>query len=413
MVKEARVQHEVLAGGSYVESLGIDQEDNLTWGASFAVKPTWHPIPFRAVLNAAIATTTFHTFNTTGVVKAITEIHVTAGNDAGAVTGAIYKDRDTVAAGAGVSLMTSTFNLKGTAETQQTATVVTATDTNTGLPTNRFKAGDSLSFKLTGTPTTAAGVFVTVWVQYDLPVFEASWYSAAATSTDQAFFIANRSYPVRAIRYRHATAETTDTTANVQVVHSTGTDAPGAGTDILTNDGSAGFDINAAANTVQVATGTMPTLQYGERLTIDFNSTQTEGAGICITAMFTAQANRIEVPFWMHDTNVTDAYIFNAARDCRLIDGRLLHAVAAGGASTATNEKLRGTTAVGSGTALLATTWNLNATANTVQVLDPVTFANSQEALFTFTANDRMSIDYADTEQSLVGVCATYSFMML
>lgn len=95
-------------------------------------------------------------------VTGIKEVHSTAGSDAGAVTAVVTKDTGTNAPGAGTSLHQSgSFNLKGTANTVQSATLSTTTATLT------LAAGDRLAVKLTGTSTAVAGAVVSVnvvWV---------------------------------------------------------------------------------------------------------------------------------------------------------------------------------------------------------------------------------------------------------
>ena len=93
------------------------------------------------------------------VVNAISEVHAVAGSDGGAVTAVVTKDTGTQAPGAGTSLHASgSFNLKGTANTVQTA-VLSGT-----LATLTLAAGDRLSVKLTGTPTALAGTVVTAQI---------------------------------------------------------------------------------------------------------------------------------------------------------------------------------------------------------------------------------------------------------
>jgi hypothetical protein len=64
------------------------------------------------------------------------------------------------------------------------------------------------------------------------------------------------------------------------------TDAPGVGTDLLTNNTNTGFDLNATANTVQ--NGTLKTtaglrkLNAGDRLSIDFANAIQSTAGLKI-----------------------------------------------------------------------------------------------------------------------------------
>lgn len=106
---------------------------------------------------ATFATSTFFVAPQACKVLAISEVHSTAGSDAGAVTAVVTKDTGTAAPGAGTSLHQSgSFNLKGTANTVQNATL------STTAATLSLAAGDRLAVKLTGTPTAVAGSTVTV-----------------------------------------------------------------------------------------------------------------------------------------------------------------------------------------------------------------------------------------------------------
>lgn len=110
---------------------------------------------------------------------------------------------------------------------------------------------------------------------------------AAALMVDHSFFIATQAYQVTKVKFVHAVAESTASTLLVQVVKDTGTDAPGAGTDLLTNNTNAGFDCKATANTVQsgTLTATAASLQLaaGDRLSLDFSAGATELVGVTIT----------------------------------------------------------------------------------------------------------------------------------
>ncbi len=110
--------------------------------------------------------------------------------------------------------------------------------------------------------------------------------NANASLADEAFFIADRAYQVMAIREVHATAGNDAGAVAAQITKDTGTNAPGAGTDLLT---STGFNMKAAANTVQTGTlvGTAATLLLaaGDRLAIDFNGTLTSLAGVVVTVV--------------------------------------------------------------------------------------------------------------------------------
>lgn len=390
------------AGTAVKDLLRLGRDDVAQVAGAPCVQGMSRIIPFIAVANAGVATRPFHVFTATayGRIVGIREIHGTAGNHASAVTGHVTKERGTQAAGTGVSLMSGTFNLKGTADTQQTATL---TSNDSYLD---FQPGDRLSFKLTGTATNVANLYVEVLVQYDSNIFEQSVYLASGDA-DTVFFIANRKYPIVNVAYMHGTAETTTTGLNVELKIQDGTETEAQGTDILTNNSNAGFDCLAAANTVQTGTFTALSMVAGERLSITYDDTATELANVVLTVAFTAQPNRQEVTFWWNAPAATAHGFFIADRSYRLFDGRQIHGTAAGGTSTMQLEKITGTTAAGSGTNLLSTAWNLNATADTIQILDPITV----KATLQLDDGDRLAHDFANAIQSSTNFCATYSLL--
>lgn len=93
-------------------------------------------------------------------IKRISESHTTAGSDAGAVTLQVERLQGTEALNAGNELLVTAFNLKGTANTVQTGTLV---QTPTELALN---VGDRLALKDSGTLTAVAGVNVTVEINF-------------------------------------------------------------------------------------------------------------------------------------------------------------------------------------------------------------------------------------------------------
>lgn len=86
-------------------------------------------------------------------VKSIIGRVTVAGTDAGAVTAIIRKVPSGTAIGSGTALHSSSFNLKGTADTNQTLTLST---TSSDLD---MAAGDALAADFTGVLTAATGVF--------------------------------------------------------------------------------------------------------------------------------------------------------------------------------------------------------------------------------------------------------------
>lgn len=93
----------------------------------------------------------------------ITEVHTTAGTDGGAVTLNFEKLQNTEAPTVGVFLLATAFNLKGAANTVQTAptTANPLVLTNTNPPILNFAVGDRMGMILTGTPTSLANVSTT------------------------------------------------------------------------------------------------------------------------------------------------------------------------------------------------------------------------------------------------------------
>lgn len=113
-------------------------------------------------------------------------------------------------------------------------------------------------------------------------------YSMLANGSlaDQTFYVANQAARVVAIREIHSVAGTDGGAVNLQVVKDAGTDAPGAGTNLLTNNASAGFNLKGTANTVQAGTldvDAAVTLAAGDRLAVDFAGTLTTLAGVTVT----------------------------------------------------------------------------------------------------------------------------------
>lgn len=112
--------------------------------------------------------------------------------------------------------------------------------------------------------------------------FHASYVGQTTeAATDRVFFVAPVACTVVAISEVHSVAA--GGTSTLQVTKDTGTDAPGAGTDLL----SAAFNLNATANTVQAgslsSTASDLVLAVGNRLAIDFANTIQSTAGLCVT----------------------------------------------------------------------------------------------------------------------------------
>lgn len=106
-----------------------------------------------------------------------------------------------------------------------------------------------------------------------------------ATAVDATFFVATRPMMLVSTYETHTVAAGGAST--LQLTKDVATDAPGAGTDLLT---STGFDLNTTANTPLAGTVTSTvaskTFAAGNRLSYDFANAIQSSAGIVITACF-------------------------------------------------------------------------------------------------------------------------------
>lgn len=111
--------------------------------------------------------------------------------------------------------------------------------------------------------------------------------SGTPAATDAVFFIATRAYNIVSISAVFSV--TAGGASKLQVTLDTGTNAPGAGTDILTNNTNTGFDLAATANTVQVGTFAATALAAGDRLAVDYANAIQSTAGMVVTACLSPQ----------------------------------------------------------------------------------------------------------------------------
>lgn len=99
----------------------------------------------------------------------------------------------------------------------------------------------------------------------------------------------------------------------------------------------------------------------------------------------------------------TNQVFYIANRTMRLKSISQVHSTAAGGTSTLTVTKDTTTSAPGAGTAVMTNTFNLNATANTVQNAT----LSATVATVNMAAGDRLAVVFANAIQSSVGVVVT------
>lgn len=399
------------AGTGSIEGMRVDTNDRLRInGSGFSGTP--FTVTFNMNANASLADQTFFIADQPYEVLAAYESHATAGNDAGAVTATIMKETSTQAPVGGVSVLASTFNLKGTANTMQT---VAGSST---LANRQLATGDRLSVDFVGTLTTLAGVQITVVLAPGFAGDHAVYNMAANGSlADQAFYVATRNQKITRIDYIHSTAGTNGSAVNLQVEKCTGTTAPGSGTDLLTNNSNAGFDCKGTINTVQngalSATAANLRLAPGDRLAVDFAGTLTALAGVVVVVTFEPYYESFDISWSMlANGSLADCCIFQANRPYRVLYCSEVHSTAGNDAS-AVNLQLtidRGTDAPGAGTDLISLNanagFNLKGTANTVQVGTFVAEGNNY-----LLPGDRLSLDFAGTLTTLAGVVVTVTLV--
>ena len=157
-------------------------------------------------------------------------------------------------------------------------------------PPNRATSGPGAIDNMDiGTTTPKAGSFTT-FKSTDGITCASYYFTGTPAATDQAFFVATRPYIVTSISEVHAVAA--GGASVLQVTKDTSTNAPGAGTDLLTNNTNTGFDLNGTANTPQVGTlvaAATRTLATGDRLSVDYANAIQSSAGVVVTACMAPQ----------------------------------------------------------------------------------------------------------------------------
>lgn len=177
------------------------------------------------------------------------------------------------------------FIIVNTADASEIITLTAGTGiTLSGTMTIEWKKGRKFLAYVTNADAGSEAITIYNVSEEDIvPVSYVGQTTEAAT--DRVFFIANRAYQVVAIRQVHSVAA--GGASKLQVTKDTGTNAPGAGNDLLTNNTNTGFDLNATANTVQTGTLTATAadllLAAGDRLALDFANTIQSTAGLCVT----------------------------------------------------------------------------------------------------------------------------------
>ena len=294
-----------------------------------------------------------------------------------ALTAQITKETATQAPAAGSPIMSNSFNLNGTANTVQSATLAdyfspaspaATSSTNPTRDLITLAQGDRLSIKFSTSITSLANLAITV---YYIPGGKGhvQYYRKTATVVNEGFFLANRPMTVRGVAAVWGT-KGSDATGTLDITAESGTTAPAGGTTIL----SAAFHLNTTANTVVyptlTATAANLTIAAGSRLSLKLANTSTALANVVIAVWFTPVNMRKEVTYRAPaSASVVTAPFFVADIDYEMLDYSFVASGAgSGGACTLDVTIENGTTAPGSGTTIGTGTFDLTATANTVQV---------------------------------------------
>lgn len=363
---------------------------------------------FKLATNASITSQAFWIADTSYVITGIQCSFATA--DGAVNTAYIGKSTSTQTPAQAVSLMSGTFNMNAVANTVQTATLASARVVP-NQPQITIAAGDRLVFVLASAVTSLAGVTITVTMvvgnksEQATYVMNANGDLIAATN----FYIANGEYVVSAVNAIWSTAGTNGGTVTYDVTKDTSTTAAGGGTSVLL----AAVSVKTTANTVSTpalaASAATIRLSAGDRLGVKLNGTLTALAGVVVCVTLTPILDWLTVNFTLaKNANLgVDQDFFIADRTYQVGAISQVHATAAGGASTLAVVRDQGTTAPGGGTSMQSGTFNLNATAVTVQ---NATMLTPPAVLL---AGDRMGIHWSAAVQSSAGLVVQVSLLPL
>jgi len=336
----------------------------------------------------------------------------------------LTRESSTQAPGAGTTLLSNTFNLKGTANALQTATLAYNYRRRKAgtrpLQSVSMIANDRLSLKITGVVTSAAlaGLTLTLYATpgTTYPFVHKSIYLNANIAT-QYIYLANNQRTITGVSFVWATKASGSGTITMDITKESSTMAPGAGTSIL----AAAVSVNSAttANTVTSpalsGTASVLSLAAGDRLSLKTSGTLTGLAGLYMIVTFAPTFERyVDITLSSGPNGLqADQAIWIADRAYEVSDMSEVHGTAAGAALKGLLTKDTGTTAPGAGTALQTDNTNagfdLNGTANTVQVGTLSTLRAR-----TIAPGDRIGWKHsAAIGASLANVCATLTLRPL
>lgn len=319
-----------------------------------------------------LVTQTFFIATRPMTITSIREIHSTAETATGTATLAVFKDTGTAAPGGGATTMVGTFNLKATANTYQTATLLSVDGNGDAAAGIVLNTGDRLSIVVGGTATITALAGVTLSLQW-APGFketDATYFvqANATIATGQTFFLANRDYVITSVQ---AVWSTKGTSPTIDVTQESSTTAPAGGTTILASTIDGSTTANTVANGTLTATAANLIVRAGNRLSLKLGGTKGSLAGLVIVVQMQAigpipYVGQVDL-FWGNTTVASEGF-FLADRDYEIVDASAIWATASGGGGTLDLTIDKGVVAPAAGTSALSGTIDLSTTANTANV---------------------------------------------
>lgn len=360
-----------------VQALSVDSDGRIVLdnGANLGARAV---VDFHLPAAGALVTQTIFTADRAMTITGIGELHSTAETAAGTCTLAVFKDTGTQAPGTGSTTMVGTFNLKATANTLQTAALVSVDGSGSPATGIVLAAGDRLSVVVGGTATITAlaGVVVTVYATpgFKETVGQYSQYVLTTPAT-AAFFLANRDYQIVGAQLVMSHAASGSTTITLDITQESSTTAPGSGTTILAaaQNVNSTAAINTVTNLALSATAASLIVRAGNRLSIKSSGSWSGITGLDVVVWMqaiggTGYVGQVDLCWHSTAGAVATEGFFIADRDYEVVDASAVASTASGGGGTATFSIDKGVVVPGSGTAALTGTLDLSTTANTVLV---------------------------------------------
>jgi hypothetical protein len=389
-------------GTDVLDLYGTDAYNNPLYGGSL-VNAIASPIRFQVNLNAKLATVNpfFVNENSTTPLEVVA-ITCTFSTAAGSTsTGYVSKEIQGVAA-PGSSCQTGTFNLNATANTLQTGVLAGVR----GTPSLVINPGEQLTFNISAVAS-LVGLYVTVWVKPHTSLSIAQYIRVANGDIATSSFYLNiiPGTTVRSVSARWGTA--CSSTGTFDITKDVPTDAPGAGTSILTGTVAGSGAAKTTVFPALSATAATLKMAAGDRLSVKIAGTLTAWAQLVVTVQFSAGPDsHIVIPYSFWEGPAVDRTVFVADRNYLVQDSWESWAVI----STSNFQLLtvdRGTTAPGAGTGLQTDNTNkgfdTNATLNT-PVGSLLLTAVSTKPTLTLAAGDRLGLKNQGTAGTLAGI---------